>query len=176
MALLSGEDGFVINLYANGTARSTTPCGEKIEFITKTDYPADGRVKITLKIESKESFKLYFRNPDWSKKTRLCVNGEDIEVTSGYIVCERVWKNGDEIVLDLDMRTRVIHPIPYGNQIIMNKPLWGINYMVSSYDEEDPLAKKHIALYRGPIVLAQENRFGYSVDEPADIDYDGALR
>ena len=35
--------------------------------------------------------------------------------------------------------------------------------------EEDPLAKYHLALRRGPLVLAQENRLGYSVDKPVSI-------
>ena len=38
-----------------------------------------------------------------------------------------------------------------------------------TYDEEDPLAKYHRALRRGPIVLAQENRLGYSVDDPVAL-------
>ena len=41
--------------------------------------------------------------------------------------------------------------------------------MIPTYDEEDPTAKNHIALRRGPVILAQENRLGYSVDEPVDI-------
>ena len=41
--------------------------------------------------------------------------------------------------------------------------------MVPTFDEEDPMAKYHLALRRGPIILAQENRLGYSVDEPVDI-------
>ena len=67
------------------------------------------------------------------------------------------------------MRTEAIYPIPYGTQILMNKPIWGHNYMISTFDEEDPKAKNHIALRRGPLILAQENRLGYSVDEPVSI-------
>ena len=39
-------------------------------------------------------------------------------------------------------------------------------YAVAKYDRQDEGAKYHIALQRGPIMLAQENRLGYSVDEP----------
>lgn len=84
------------------------------------------------------------------------INGVYMPVEKGYTACTRIWKSGDEILLDLDMSTRVIHPIFPENAVC---PC------------EDPLAKKHIALYRGPIVLAAENRLGYSVDEPADILY-----
>ena len=82
---------------------------------------------------------------------------------------DREWIPSDTIELVLDMRTESIRPIPYGNQVLMNHVVWGGNYMIPTYDEEDPLAKYHLALRRGPIVLAQENRLGYSVDEPVDI-------
>ena len=51
----------------------------------------------------------------------------------------------------------------------MNKVIWGHNYVVSTFDREDPLAKNHIALRRGPVMLAQDNRLGYSVDTPVNI-------
>jgi hypothetical protein len=51
----------------------------------------------------------------------------------------------------------------------MNEVIWGANYIVPTYDQEDPIAKNHIALRRGPIILAQENRLGYSVDTPVEI-------
>lgn len=173
MALMSEVKGFVINLYINGTVTSRTNDGNLVTFITETVYPADGKVKITVLTEIEESFELLLRNPSWSKNTEISINGINIQSSPGYIACERVWKNGDEIILEFDMRTRVMRPIPYGNQVLMNKVIWAVNYMVSTYDEEDPIAKKHIALCRGPIVLAQENRLGYSVDDPADIDYSG---
>ena len=42
-------------------------------------------------------------------------------------------------------------------------------YVIPVFDVEDPAAKNHVALLRGPIVLAQDNRLGYSVDEPVEI-------
>ena len=41
--------------------------------------------------------------------------------------------------------------------------------MIPTYDAEDPIAHKHIALRRGPVMLAQENRLGYSVDDPIEV-------
>lgn len=34
---------------------------------------------------------------------------------------------------------------------------------------KDPVAHRHLALRRGPIILAQENRLGYNVDDPVSI-------
>lgn len=173
MALLSTERGFAYNLYADGIMRSKTPSGAKITFETKTSYPISGSVMIKIELDGSESFELLIRNPYWSKTTAISVNGEAQAVNNGYIAIDREWKNGDEIEINLDMRTEALYPIPYGHDILMNKTVWGINYMVSTYDEEDPMAKHHIALRRGPVILAQENRLGYSVDDPIDVKVNG---
>ena len=81
----------------------------------------------------------------------------------------KVWDSGDSIEVEFDMRTERLKPIPYGHQILMNHVVWGANYVIPTYDEEDPIAKNHLALRRGPIVLAQESRLGYSVDEAIDV-------
>jgi len=91
----------------------------------------------------------------------------------GYIVIKKSWKKEDKIVLQMDMRTEIIRPIPYGSEILMNKVIWGHNYMISTFDREDEKAKNHIALRRGPIMFAQENRLGYSVDDAIEIASDG---
>lgn len=67
------------------------------------------------------------------------------------------------------MRAEAVYPIPYGSQILMNEVVWGANYMVSTFDKEHPDTKKHIAVKRGPLMLAQENRLGYSVDDAVSV-------
>lgn len=168
MQLLSTNDGFTLNMFINGEANSKTPSGKDITFKTDTKYPAKGKVTITLNCES-ENFKLYIRNPYWSKNTTVSVNGNPVNVTEGYIEISRDWNNGDVIEINLDMRTEAIYPIPYGTQITMTKVIWGQNYIVPYYDEEDPMAKNHIALRRGPVMFAQDNRLGYSVDDPIEV-------
>lgn len=172
MALLTTAHGLVYNLFINGTVKSTTPSGNSIVLETITGYPVDGRVRVTVHINSPESFELLIRNPFWSKQTGITVNGNLYDVNKGYIPIVRTWTDGDVIDLLLDMRTEVISPVSYGHDIIMNKVVWGKNYMVATYDEEDPLAKHHVALRRGPVMLAQENRLGYQVDDPVAVDVD----
>lgn len=172
MALLTTAHGLVYNLFINGTVKSTTPSGNPIVLETSTGYPVDGRVRVTVHLNSSEQFELLIRNPFWSKQTGITVNGNLYEVNKGYIQIVRTWTDGDVIELLLDMRTEVISPTSYGHDIIMNKVVWGKNYMVATYDEEDPLAKRHIALRRGPVMLAQENRLGYQVDDPVAVDAD----
>lgn len=99
----------------------------------------------------------------------VSVNGNSINATEGYIEISREWNNGDVIEMELDMRTEALYPIPYGTQITMTDVIWGKNYIIPYYDEEDPMAKNHIALRRGPVMLAQDNRLGYSVDDAVEV-------
>lgn len=169
VACCSTEEGFALNLFINGKIQSTTPGGEEIVFETVTEYPKSGVIQIWIRIQKPEKFAVLVRNPGWSRKTAISVNGQCVESCKGYISVEKEWRDGDFISLELDMRTEVIRPIPYGHQLIMNKVVWDIDHTIATYDEEDPIAKKHIALRRGPVILAQENRLGYSVDTPVDI-------
>lgn len=169
MALMKTEFGFAMNLYLDGSMETETNDGQKVVFTTKTDYPVNGRVSVIVDVKQKQTFELLLRIPAWSKQNRITVNGEIWKDETEYVSIVREWSSDDCVEIELDMRTEAIYPIPYGHQILMNKVIWGANYMISTYDEEDPIAKNHLALRRGPIVLAQENRMGYSVDEPVDI-------
>ncbi len=172
LGALVSKDGIVINLYTDGDIKAYLPSGAPISINIGTEYPKSGDVKITLGLEKSESFKLLLRNPAWSKTTSVSVNGNACEVSDGYIVIEREFLDGDVIELSLDMRVQAILPIPYGEQILINEVIWGANYMIPSFDREDPIAYRHVALRRGPIMLAQENRLGYSVDDPVDVAID----
>jgi len=167
MQLLTTEEGFVLNLFAGGTIQTKAPNGEKVTFRLVTEYPKDGKVTVLVEPERETRFTLLIRNPAWSENTALSVNGEKIPAIAGYNKLDRVWKPGDRVELELDMRVVTIRPIPYGHEILMNKHIG--NYVIPVYDKEDPIAHKHIALRRGPVMLAQENRLGYSVEDPVDI-------
>ncbi len=169
MALFTTKNGFAMNLFFDGSMESATAKGQKIIFKTSTDYPVSGNILITITLEKSEQFELLIRIPAWSKQTSLSVNGVPFAAEQGYVCIEREWCAGDTLELNLDMRTEALYPIPYGHQVLMNKVIWGANYVIPTYDEEDPIAKNHIALRRGPVILAQENRLGYSVDEPVSI-------
>lgn len=166
-AYLTAEDGTVINMYISGNAVTYTPTGQRLELNVTSSYPADGNIEITLNPEHSEHFAIYLRNPQYSQSTYVFVNGTEAPVNDGYIKLEKTWSSGDKINISFDMAVRPIYPIPYGSQVIMSKVVWGTNSVtVPEYDEEDPQAKNHIALRRGPLMLAQDSRFGYDTEEP----------
>ncbi|MBQ4260195.1 MAG: glycoside hydrolase family 127 protein [Lachnospiraceae bacterium] len=169
MHIIKKANGLVMNLFIPGEAKTVTPVGQELVFNTTTQYPKEGTVKVVLHLAEAEEFAVSIRRPYWSKHTKISVNGDMLDVKDldkGYIEVSRCWTDGDEIALELDMRAEAIRPIPYGSQVLMNEVIWGHNYMIPTFDKEDPIAKNHIAIRRGPIMLAQENRLGYSVDVP----------
>jgi len=175
--LLKSESGIVLNLYINGSAKTTTPSGKTVVLDVETKYPVDGKVSVKIGLDAPEKFEIKLRNPEWNKNTSVSVNGKPVEITEGYITIDKNWENGDVIEFNIDMTTYAVYPIPYGSEMLMNEVIWGRNYMIPTMDIEDPKAKNHIALQRGPVMLAQENRLGYNVDDAADfaVNADGSV-
>lgn len=170
MALMKSVYGIAINLYIPGIMETTSPSGAAVKFTVDTEYPKGGAIHIHVEIKEPETFAIYLRNPAWSKQTGIKVNGKQMEDTKGYIILDRTWEDGDEIELILDMRTEAIYPISYGHQILMNDMVGEYDYVIPFYDEEDPIAKHHIALRRGPLVLAVDSRLGHDAESAFDID------
>lgn len=169
MHLLADDDGFFMNMYIDGEVVSYTKNNTPVTFITETEYPKKADIKIRILTEREVSFDLSLRIPYWSKNTILKVNGKSIEVIKGYTKISRIWKSGDVIELILDLRCKAIYPIEYQDMILMNKVVWGKNYMVSTYDTQDINAKRHIALQYGPIMLSQDSRLGFDMSMPAGV-------
>ncbi len=167
VAVLSFPEGVAVNLFLSGVVTTATPAGNPLTLRIETCYPREGRVRAILSLEQPEEFTLTVRIPAWSKETSLLVNGKPQPVQRGFSSVRRLWSSGDEVLLELDMTTRVIRPPVYSDDLIVDRiSVDGREYAVATYDRQDEKAKYHIALQRGPIMLAQENRLGYSVDEP----------
>ena len=168
-ALMSFKDGLVLNLYMNGSY-NTDVDGKNVKIDIDTDYPANNIIKININTET--DFVLKLRIPHFSKKTVISENGKEIYPNSGYVNID-CKKGTEKIEITFDMSVSVIRPVPYGNQVLMNKVIWGTpSLVVPTYDEEDPMAKRHIALQRGPLMLAQDARFGYDLSVPMNLKID----
>lgn len=175
VAAMLTEKGLALNLYENGTIETVAPSGRPVKLTMDTAYPAQGRVAITVDTEAAEAFEIALRVPNWSKRTVLSVNGEVVEAAPGYVAINRVWNTGDTVVLELDMRTEVLRPVSNPRDVIFVDIIWAENYVASRVVEETPEAKYHVALRRGPLVLARDARLDGTIDEAVDVwcDEDG---
>jgi uncharacterized protein len=76
-----------------------------------TEYPWDGKIRISLKMEGSLNFTLFLRIPGWCADFSLWINGEQQRkplLENGYLVMSRTWQNGAQIELDLDMPVRFV--------------------------------------------------------------------
>ena len=155
-AAMKTKNGVAVNLYFEGTYTQALPNGKYVRLLSKTDYPKNGGVQITVETDAEEPFTLDFRIPAWSKQTSVLVNGEPIKAEAGsYSTVQRVWKNGDVIELAFDMRVRIL----YAKDIDPNAK---------------PEAICHFALLRGPVTLARDSALGDDLSVPVTaIDTDG---
>ncbi len=131
-SVMQNKEGPVVNLYNKGEWSMKLKDGHEVKLAQETTYPQEGLVVITIEQDRDMEYNMGLRIPEWSKETLLTVNGESHMVTAGeYANIHRNWSNGDQITVQLDMRGRVI---------------------------QAPGNVNDLAVMRGPIVLAMDNR------------------
>ncbi len=113
------ESGIQIHQYISSTLRAGkgpiglsegTPRTLSLE----TDYPHDGRVRITVDSTDGAPWQLSLRIPAWCLGPQLSVNGEPVSpaAAAGYATIERTWRPGDVVELSLPMSPRWVQPNP----------------------------------------------------------------
>ena len=100
------HSGLQIHLYAAGEI-NTTVDGSPVDVVTRTDYPWDGRIELTVTTDAPLTLSL--RVPSWCQDVRL--DGEPVE-SDGYVRVRRDWSAGVTVTLDLAMTPRVVRPHP----------------------------------------------------------------
>lgn len=122
-----GDDALLVNLFI----ASTLDWRERgIKLTQSTRFPDESRTRLT--VDGAGSFALKIRYPGWVAPGALKVklNGKPVAVKAapgGHVELRRDWKPGDQVDVELPMRTRL-------------EPMHGL--------------KNHVAVLHGPIVLA----------------------
>lgn len=109
------SDALFVQLYGENDLATTL--GKKaLKVSQKTDYPFDGRVELTIDAVGKGCLNtVNMRVPGWCDNAVVTVNGEaqQVEVApNSYIALSRKWKKGDKIVLDMEMKAKLIESNP----------------------------------------------------------------
>ena len=122
-AFMDSGEGPVVNLYAPASAQIG-----KVKLEISGDYPVEDRVAIRVTPGRARTFTLTLRNPNWSERTELSLNGKTLQASPGYMKIRRTWRPGDTVTIKFDMQCR---------RASLNGD---------------------VALMRGPLVLALDNR------------------
>ena len=144
-AVMTASDGLTLNLYGQLEAKVKTPGRQNLSIGMETDYPVGGKVSTTIRMDRKEMFAVRLRIPEWSRETKVVVNGRPYDgylIAGEYATLRREWSDGDRIEVDFDMRARVV---------------------------DAPSGLNDAAIMRGPVVLAFDTRLvpaRFGVEKP----------
>jgi DUF1680 family protein len=113
-----------VNLFAAGSADIQLD-GRVVKLTQVTQYPWDGKVKITVSLEKARCFAICLRIPGWAQgrpvpsdlyhyldaspaAVSIAVNGKPaaVELEKGFATLTHKWRPGDTIALDLPMPIR----------------------------------------------------------------------
>jgi DUF1680 family protein len=109
------ETGLQVHQYASARIEAELKMERHAVLRVETDYPWDGRVKVTVDETDGATWKLALRVPGWCEGANLQVNGQAVEVAASggtYAAIERAWQAGDVVELDLPMVPRFTEPNP----------------------------------------------------------------
>lgn len=134
-AVTTDAEGAYVNYYGPSLLDFELQDGARVAVEQETEYPAEGAVKLTLRVGEAKRFALRLRVPGWSEQTAARVNGEAAEgVEPGtYLGIDREWSDGDVVELTLDMTTR--------------------------YWAGELGRRGRAAIYRGPVLLTFDQKF-----------------
>lgn len=104
-----------VNLYGGSVLTTELPDGNKVTLTQETEYPWNGRVRITVNECGAREFALKLRIPGWARDGTVSVNGRPaapVKSTGSYLELKRVWQPGDIVDLNLPMPARLIEANP----------------------------------------------------------------
>lgn len=102
--MATAENGLAAVLYAASRVEAKAGNGTIVTITEKTDYPFDEAITLTLAMKSNVKFPLKLRIPAWAKSASATVNGKPTgSAAEGWIILDRLWKNGDTVKLTFPM-------------------------------------------------------------------------
>jgi len=166
LAYALGKQRLLVNMYLGGEASIKMDDGVTVKLVQKTDYPWDGRVRLTVTPEKASEFALQLRIPSWAQgrpvptdlynsgKSKvppvgLKVNGKSADATpkdDGYVHLKREWKAGDVVELNFPMPIQRV----YSNEKMMTE--------YGAKGQPPVRGRERVALMRGPIVYCLEEQ------------------
>jgi DUF1680 family protein len=142
-AYAQSDRGIWVVLYGRNTLQTEAAGSGKLRLRQETDYPANGKIRITIEEAPSAAISIHLRIPEWAHQADIRVNQQLITKSPkgrAFYELHRTWSAGDVIEMDLPMPSRIVEANPYVEEL-----------------------RNQVAVMRGPIVYCLE-----SVDLPSD--------
>jgi DUF1680 family protein len=129
--------GVWVHLYGANVLDTELPEGGRFKLTQETNYPWDGRVRITVNAAPTDARSVLLRIPGWARGATVSVNGAAAAgpVEPGtYFEIRSKWSTGDVIELNLPLTTRLLQAHPLVEEL-----------------------RNQVAVQRGPVVYCLES-------------------
>jgi DUF1680 family protein len=114
---LKSKDAIYVNLFVGSRVVVDGVAGTNVELVQETNYPWDGKVKITVAPQAAGKFALMVRSPQRDVSSlyaaapaadgvmKVTVNRQPVqpETKQGYLAIERTWQAGDTVEFELPL-------------------------------------------------------------------------
>lgn len=161
--ITADQEGITIHFFEEGLAQLRWK-DTNIYLQMETDYPTDGKIKLTIKTDRPTAFTLKVRNPAWS------------DAPSGYTTLHKEWKN-ETVELNFEMKLKAHFPEKWEKDTVYTKMKKGGGWHSASAEEVFHKEEEdhYIALTYGPLTLAADSRLGKPADSIFDFEPCGTL-
>lgn len=111
LSMFAKNDNCIMTLVYGAAHIDFSIGGEKITLTEQTEYPFEDRIKFTVNCKKNTVFVLSLRIPAWAKGYSVEINGkkEQIKSDNGFVKIDREWKNGDVVILRLNVKVEIIN-------------------------------------------------------------------
>lgn len=154
-----------VNLYGEGASTITFPDGQRVLLRQRTNYPAEGPVRLEIEAADGREFSLALRIPDWARETRIELDGVPVDAVAtspGWREIRRHWHSGDVVTLHT-----VMDPVVH---VRTSRSLQEAVLPDGSRTSQEVFRRDFVAVTRGPLVYASGLADGFkSADTVAAI-------
>jgi len=101
-------EGAAVLFYVPGRVSVDTAAGA-VAIESRTNYPVDGAVELTVDPSKAVRFPLYLRVPAWTAHFEAIAGGRTYQGEPGaWLTIDRQWAPGDSVKIEIDLTTRVV--------------------------------------------------------------------
>lgn len=124
MWMATNDNGLALVTYGPSVVKANVAKGRQVTITEETEYPFDGKVKLTINTEKPVRFSIHLRIPEWTDSVIIKFKERTAIITKSdnYRINQK-WKNGDQITIEFPMKLRFQRR--YNNSVsLMRGPLW----------------------------------------------------
>lgn len=176
------SDGLYLALFEPAAGRVQIPGGPAVALALQGDFLEGEEVAVSVNPDQPAEFTLRIRNPYWSARTQVSVNGEavpDDGAATAWVSVRRTWAKGDRVSIRFDCPVRFEFFDPGADEKLIE---WSIKeWAALGLVHEDPVTKKKTQIktvtpedalpnrrafiaMKGPLALARDVRLA-----PVDV-------